>query len=515
MKTMVKSKRIRFNWIILPLVGLGAFIFSCAVTTVIRPNDEAAISRSAWVNPAPQLPYPPAMYRLTLQGTWSEMGLTYGQQLGQHIAVVSERVLGHWLEMAGGPDVAAQAFAHLKLDLAKTAWSIKAFAPEMIEFMDGLAQGAAEHLNLVRPDSGLSNLEKIQVINVAGWLTQNPGWHSAHDRTGQKFAPKFKTAVQPEQGVAFAAFGRSTPSGGTIAGISWDQLFDPYMYQVAIQVKPSDQNAAPYQGTVTVGCVSGNSLLSQRGLWIGQTRVGSHLGSGQKGQVTSFGVNRLIAAAHVAAYAQNKKEAAEMLTYGTPGYTAMTGYKTLIMDEPANYLIADELSALVVERTAESFAVRYPGVLDEKGDYIICAGSFSMPYGYDVLGNKSTNPMTTFGPNPDADPANRYRSNAVNLGLARPKILVTGTRAKEIVSIDYIMESQRIMAKTVEDPATGQKIPVTELGYTMSNQVKDKAGQVFYGTVTGQVIDPTRRVIEYTLGPPSLWMGPWDRLNIS
>ncbi|MBF0551467.1 MAG: hypothetical protein HQK60_13135 [Deltaproteobacteria bacterium] len=515
MKTMVKLKRIRFNWIIFPLVCLGASLFSCAVTTVIRPTDEAAVSRSAWVNPAPELPYPPAMYRLTLEGTWSEMGLAYGRQLGQPIAVVCERVLGHWVDMAGGPDVTAKALDHLKLDLAKTAWSIKAFAPEMIEFMDGLAQGAAEHLNQVRPDSGLSNVEKIQAINLAGWLTQNPGWHSAHDRTGQKFASKSKTAVWPEQGVAFAAFGRSTPGGHTIAGISWDQLFDPYMFQVAIQVKPTDENAAPYQGTVMVGCVGGNSLLSQRGLWIGQTRVGSHLGSGQEGQVTSFGVNRLIAAAHVAAYAKSKKEAAEMLTYGTPGYTAMTGYKTLILGEPTNYLIADGLSALVVERTAEAFAVRYPGVLNEKGDYIICAGKFSMPYRYDVLGNKSANPMTTFGPNPDADPASRYRSKAVNIWLARPKVLVTGTRAKEIVSIDYIMESHRIMAKTVEDPATGTKIPATELGYTMSNQIKDKAGQIFYGTVTGQVIDPTKRVIEYTLGPPSPWMGPWDRLDIS
>ena len=345
-----------------------------------------------------------------LRGTWYEMGVQYGNRAGDLINSVVDYMLLVSLDAYGEP--------HLKEDLARQAKAIQDYSPQMIEFMNGIADGASVNFaEETRYPGVLSDFERIVMANaLPETIWTHPGeefHHGKHTPVADPAAVRRMLGEDEEPGEDEVDVGRrmctgmilsgndsgllmsATSDGETYLTQNMDAEYAPWTWNVAYVATPSDLDASVYWSINTAGMVGGNNtLVNWEGLGI------SHYYGGLSDDPIDHGVPFSPLLTHAAAYSKNVDDAIEMLTVGTDEYRQRTGRSTVLRSGPWAFNIADPESIAVIEVSSHRYCVRRPGDSDEEGNYTIYTNYYQCEHYYDENNVRVDEPM---GPDGEED----------------------------------------------------------------------------------------------------------------
>jgi hypothetical protein len=454
-------------------------------------------------------PLPPdrTQYIGILKGSWYEMGKQYGERSGDYARTVSDL----WWKQECDYFGKSETLKAMKLYETQ----IKAFNPDLIDFMHGIAEGAAKWLGksvYADPENAFyaSGYERVLSVNIYDdWNMFHPTLFPDGSSTfGGIAEPSISTGIASCS--AFAARGLATTDGKTIAAHNRHGPYDPRVYQQAYIISPSDGNEA----WVLSNCpqVSANHVVNNKGVTIiclfgglSNTKSWNHPGGPYFAE--GFGVPWFHLFLHVGVYADTAKEAIDLLTVGPQGYRAKTGRNSLLRGGGLIFLVADDKTMAVVEVTADRYAVRYPGEFTgpqwTSSDYIVSTNHYLSDYSYDRNNERTNVPLSIF--------------NVVELSDVRFWTLMWDLKQRS-GRIDSYM-AQHIMGGLYKnDRDTGEKTDCGEkdgkIGLYGELYASNEGTQV--GLTAGSidskiaVLDgPMTRVL-WTLGNPSEWEGAWD-----
>ncbi|MCD4785134.1 MAG: hypothetical protein K8T10_15065 [Candidatus Eremiobacteraeota bacterium] len=453
--------------------------------------------------------YPNRMPVVTLSGSWFDMGKQYGLECAGYIRAVYDGFYKKWDEKPFG-------IVYLKSCLKKYDEQTRAFSPEMASFMEGISYGAADSLDRSRYSGHLTNYEKILFINCAMEMIYCDEWHEK--LTGKKIQKKNKNQENQPGDVfctCWAALPKSTSLGELITGLNRDFKYYPALYQVAIKAYPEDSEAKSFAFTAPAGLVGSNNCINADGLYIGQTRVADEFRPDEGIEEMSFGVPASIICAHMTSYCNNVDKAKDILIYGTEQYREKTKRKTLLHSNCMNYLLAKNNKALVVERSANHYAIRYPGDMNEdEKSFIATTNHFTCSYSYNKDGIRTDIPMTLYGRNAKNKGAGysvARLDSAIHQLHVYYKRMNVNLGQNEICSLITYFDSMGLEHYHVKRDE--KKILAREIGYSIDNQ-REKNGVPFAGTIAAHVNLPQEGIMYYVQGSPHDWLGLWDVIQI-
>lgn len=444
----------------------------------------------------------------TLQGTWYTMGKEYGARSGDAVRVVSDIWWKQEVDLYGK----AQTLKAIKLYEAQ----IKALDPNLVEFMKGIADGAADWLNQsiyanAQHPLCSTNYERVMAVNVYDeWVMIHPGAFPDGSSTygGTATAPPVKEIASCS---AFAARGAATADGRTIAAHNRHTPYDPRVYQQTYVIAPPGGNTA----WVLSNCpqVAANQIVNEKGLTVillfgGASNPQSWNYPGGPYVAEGFGVPWFHLLLHVGTHADTAAQAIEMLTKGTPEYRDRTGRKSLLRGGGWIFLVSDEKTMAVVEVTADRYAVRHPGDLTGPGwtspDYIVATNMFICDFSYDKNNRRTNVPLSIF--------------NVLPLSDIRFWTLMWDMKHR-FGRIDRYMAQHIMSGLYKNDKDTGERIDCAEkdgkialYGELFASTEGAFPVTLGFGTNDGKiaVLDGNRTSVYWTLGNPSHWQGAWD-----
>lgn len=453
--------------------------------------------------------YPNRMPVINLSGSWFEMGRQYGLESAGYIRAVYDGFYKKW-------DGKPFGIVYLKNCLGKYDKQARAFFPEMVSFMEGISYGAADSLDRSRYSGHLTNYEKILFINCAMEMVYCDEWHEK--LTGKKIQKKNRNQKNLPGDVfctCWAALPESTSMGELITGLNRDFKYYPALYQVAIKAYPEDMEADSFTFTTPAGLVGSNNCINSNGLYIGQTRVADEFRPDEGIEEMSFGVPAIIVCAYMTSHCNTIDEAKDILIHGTVQYREKTKRKTLLHSNCMNYLLAQKNKALVVERSANHYAIRYPGDMNEDvKSFIAVTNHFTCPYSYNKDGVRTDIPMTLYGRNAKSDGAGY---SVARLDSAIHQLHVYNRRMNvnlgknEICSLITYFDSMGLEHYYVKQD--GKKILARQIGYSIDNQ-REKNDVPFAGTIAAHVNLPQEGIMYYLQGSPHDWLGFWDVIQL-
>ena len=272
---------------------------------------------------------------------------------------------------------------HLKSAINRYVNETEKLSQEMLELIEGISIGASEEFAKSQYDEKLTDFEKVVLILIRPEILWSKEWHQTYEEGRQSVNGNITNNMIPGDAcTAWAAFGNATKNGDTIVGTNLDLNVWPNMYQIAMIVIPSDPDANAFFVTMPEGAIGYNFEVNDKGLYLGATKVGGDYNPERGICEVDFGVPTVILCCYVIAYADNAEEAASIITVGTKKYRDQTGRKTMACTQGMNYILADDDSAIVVERTAHHYATRVPGDAGELGDYIVLTNHMLCNYSY-------------------------------------------------------------------------------------------------------------------------------------
>jgi hypothetical protein len=448
----------------------------------------------------------------TLKGSWYEMGKQYGERSGDSTRIVSDLWWREECDYFGK----AETLKAMKL----YEMQIKAFNPGIVDFMHGIAEGAAGWLGKsVYADSKnpfyASDYERVLAVNIYDeWTMFHPTAFPDGSSTfgGTAKAPVLKGIASCS---AFAARGRATTDGKTIAAHNRHGPYDPRIYQQAYVISPNDGNTA----WVLSNCpqVSANQVVNSKGVSIiclfgGASNKKSWNHPGGPYFAEGFGVPWFHLFLHVGIYANTAKEAIDLLTVGPQEYRAKTGRDSLLRGGGLIFLVADDKTLAVVEVTADRYAVRHPGEFVgpqwTSSDYIVSTNHYISDYSYDKNNQRTNVPLSIF--------------NVTELSDVRFWTLMWDLKQR-YGRIDSYM-TQHIMGGLYKNGKdTGEKTDCGEkdgkIGLFGKLYASNEGTQVglFAGSIDSKIAilnGPLTRVF-WTLGNPSDWEGAWDEYQFT
>ena len=454
-------------------------------------------------------PTPPDKTRFigTLTGSWHEMGKQYGERSGDFVRVVSDL----WWKQECDYFGKAETLKAMKLYEAQ----IKALNPDIVDFMHGIAEGAAKWLNqsaYAIPNNPLnsSDYERVLAVNIYDeWVMNHPSTFPDGSNAfgGIAKAPLSKGLASCS---AFAARGRATADGKTIAAHNRHGPYDPRIYQQAYVIAPKGENDA----WVLSNCpqVAANQVVNNKGVSIillfgGSSNPQSWNHPGGPYFAEAFGVPWFHLFLHVGTHANTAKEAIDLLTVGSPEYRARTGRNSLVRGGGWIFLVADEKTLAVVEVTAYRYAIRYPGEFTgsqwTSSDYIVSTNHYISDYSYDKDNQRTKVPLSIF--------------NVTALSDVRFWTLMWDMKHR-FGGIDQYT-AQHIMGGLYKhDQETGQKMDCGEkdgklglYGELYASNEGTHVGMIG-GSIDSKVaiLDGPLTKVYWTLGNPSDWEGAWD-----
>ena len=252
---------------------------------------------------------------IILKGSYYDMGYQYGQQAGEGIAARKNLWWARGIQNFKTKDGAIRE--------AKAYESqIKKFAPEAIEIMKGMADGAtAAGYNLTYMDALLLNIAKALRLREGAAYPPDAGCGHIH------------------------AWGTTSKDGKLICTDNRDEEFTP---QVALVYLPDQGNA--FITAADAGQVACHPVMNNKGLF-----VGASSGSARKEDRAKYGVPRPIALAHLAFTFNNAIEAKDWLVAHSTNWSGGINYS--MSDVKGN--------AFALETTPVSAYVRKPGDFGE------------------------------------------------------------------------------------------------------------------------------------------------------
>ena len=291
---------------------------------------------------------PSIMPVVILRGSEYEIGYQYGQQVAELIALKKDLV---WAETLSRQP-SRKTVLH---DLKAWQFQIKKFVPNLVPFMQGIANGATE--------AGYDlKYHDVLLINV---FVGFPGYyHYPSD------AEKLKLRSEEEElygCFTFAAWGSCTADGSLIAADSFDGPFQP---QVAIVAFPKQGNN--YLTVCDAGELSNHPSMNNKGLFIGQaggSRPGSPFNDVDPPDISQllcdwdYGIDWRLAFKQLAQFNDNANDSVSMLMKWP-------------IPNPENYCFSDvNGNAFNVEATAAVKCVRKAGDYDET-DFIYTGNGY-------------------------------------------------------------------------------------------------------------------------------------------
>ena len=376
-----KFKKIK----ILTFLIVGLLLLTSFSMISIAQEDKPIMFEQVTENPPAR-----SMWIGALIGTWKEMGVQYGERAASDIRRTFDMkwkgtIAGtsRWRKNLTAEEKAKYTVAYIESSYKEMSY----LSPEVIEFVQGVAEGAAQELNKSEYADVCSNFTKIAFLSFAG----------VH------FAYEFPGAGINCNG--FYVKGEATKTGETYAtGTDQDAIVDDLdAVQIACVFVPKDPNARVFSYLGTAGVIGGTGcgMINDLGLAVVMSGAQYDVANEQWEDTLAPGVKDSTLAFYGVAFSKTAREAAERVTIGTPKYREITGRKTLLRARGANIMFMDVNEAYCVEQNAFHYAIRRPGYLGEKGNnFIVNANDFQYKDGsYDE--NNIWNPdepMTKYTP---------------------------------------------------------------------------------------------------------------------
>lgn len=457
--------------------------------------------------------YPPfpdrGKFTGTLTGSWYNMGKQFGARSGDETRCVSDIWWKESCELFGK----AETLKAMELFEAQIA----ALDPNLVEFMNGIADGAAPWLNqsiYANKSHPLyaTNYERVLAVNIYDdWVMSHPSVFPDGSSTcgGILTCPAMRGIGSCS---AFSARGAATSNGQVIAAHDRQIQYDPRSYLQAYIIHPPKGNAA----WILTNCpqVAANQVVNEKGVSIillfgGVSNPNSWDYPGGPYFAEGFGVPWFSLFLYVGTHADTAEEAIKMLTVGTSEYRARTGRNSLLRAGGWLFMVTDKHTMAVVEVTADRYAVRYPGEFTgpewTSKDYIVCTNHYLSDFSYDKDNNLTNVPMTIFTVLPPSDTEVRFWTLMWDM-------------KKRYGQIDRYMAQHIMSGRYANDKDTGQRIDCADVEGKLSIYCDvgscTEGSQV--GLVSGSadckvgVLDGAHSEIYWTMGIASDWQGAWD-----
>ena len=424
---------------------------------------------------------PRARFLGELAGSWYDIGHRVGTEAGDLVRWVSDVWWKEHTETFGVGDT----MRAMPLYEAQVA----ALNPELIRFMEGMAEGAAGELDRSPYAKASSHYHKVLNTNIFdAWSWRHPlslPWKNGGDAGGcSSFATVGSGPNRADEMIA--AHNRHCP-------------FNPKCYQIVYIGKPADGNA--FWVLTAGGAGAACQVVNDRGVSIILNAGGNRH---EEMRANAFGVSWFLLFLHVAAYANTADEAVEMITRGTPEYRANTGRNSLLRTGTWNFLIADRTQCAVVETSCDRYGIRRPGDVGEVGNYLVMTNHNYCTYSFDENNERTDVPMTQFGNEASSEGSAvrfwtlmgdiRHRYGEIDRGTAME--FLRGHHQHDL-------EGNRIESKAGEMPLQfGGDVTCPHSGYPETWERGTADAKV---AVQGEDLR-----VYWTLGRPCEWEGAWD-----
>jgi hypothetical protein len=468
------------------------------IARYMETNWDAEIARG--------IPYPARSPRVTLHGSWHQMGVQYGREAGRYVRIVYDAMYGLWLRSGLDPQKLP---AVIDLYVRET----RKLSPEMVQFIQGIAQGARDDLATATHADALDDFRKVFFLNSLFEIVIPSAWPLLAELMGESpqaaASLAAKVDLSPFASHSWAVWGSSTPTGTGIAGGTRDQPWFPLFYSVAYVAVPADPQANVVYGNTISGLVAASAQVNDRGVFIGNTIIGGTWRPQDGIREQDLGVPALIATAYVSFFADSAPEAAAQFTVGTEAYRRLAKRETLAYTVGFNQLVADANTSLVVERTAHRFAIREAGDFEERGPYLVLTNHNLAQHSFDESGRRSDEPMTTFGSAGGGSSSTRYYALFWEIANSLGRI-------DDAFAVDVLARLKHYYTPEGEKVTEQDGIPVWRLGLTPERfNIENPADPEAFprgGNLMYVVADLESLDIFYTQGIPSHWVGPWDHV---
>lgn len=428
---------------------------------------------------------PRARFLGRLKGSWYEIGYQVGTKAGDLVRWVSDVWWKEHIEKFGFDDTMKS--------MSLYEDQIAALNPDLIKFMQGIADGAENELEKSPFARASSHYHKILNTNIFDeWSWRHPTsipWKENSETCG---CSSFVTIGDGpnKNDVMISAHNRHCP-------------FNPKCYQLVYIGTPDDGNA--FWVLTPGGAGAGCQIVNEKGVSVILNAGGDQH---EKYHANAFGVSWFILFLYVAAYANTADEAIEIVTKGTPEYRANTGRNSLLRGGTWNFLISDKTKCAVVETTCNRYAIRYPGDVGEIGNYLVMTNHNYCGSSFDENNELTDVPMTMFG-SESTSPGSGKRFWTLmwdirhNYGHIDLKMAMEFMRGHH----QYDKDGNLIESRDGEIPLqfTGD-VTCPHSGYPETWE---------RGTADAKIaLNGTDLKVYWTLGRPCEWQGPWDEVKL-
>ena len=322
-----------------------------------------------------------------LQGTWREMGMQYGQRAGKDIArnfdiwwrnnVLADRL--EWQKGRAEGEKTEYANAYFQRSLKE----FSCLCPELVEFFEGIALGAAKPLDGCVYGGIAPHTLKVAMLNTP-WAHLHPDWDFGNDSPRAATADRIYAGSSGDDCNGLWVKGNATKTGDSYATRTSQSTYvmaggSGRERQVAYVAVPTDPNARVFWGNGRAGNLGGlgGGLLNDAGVCVLTSGAQNEVSDGVPDETLAPGVVDFWRASYGVIFSDSAGEASERVTAGTERYRQLTGRKTVMKNRGCNIVFADPKEAFVVEQNARHYNVRMPGDLGEKGaDYVVHANHF-------------------------------------------------------------------------------------------------------------------------------------------
>ena len=344
----------------------------------------------------PELPkyYPSGKDLGVLTGSWYEMGVQYGERSGPEIV--------DFFDYRFGAHVQKYGMKHLLEDISRYEAQAKIFFPEGLEFARGIGDGAEKYLSKSKFHNDISNYLKIVFMNCDNCLYYgHPGPADADhglppsmigDVTGE---PSVQDACSM---IALLGSKGATSDGTSMLIHNNDGDYIDEMWRYTYIAAPNTPGANAFWSSTTPGKFFDIMGANNKGLALSLTVGGNKTWiPSQNIYERAFGVTWQYILLKALSSMSSVPEVLELVTVGTPEYRKATGRTTLLRTRHNNYIMLDKNEALVVEVTANRYAVRRPGDYGEEEGFVVATNHFVADHSYDANNERTDFPMTFFG----------------------------------------------------------------------------------------------------------------------
>ena len=431
-----------------------------------------------------------------LNGGWYEMGHQVGTKAGDLVRWVSDVWWKEHTQTYGFNDT-MQAMSLYQEQVAT-------LNSDLIQFMQGVADGAAEELEKSPYAKASSHYHKVLNTNIFdAWSWRHPTalpW-----KKGEIASTNGTMSSACPSCSSFVAIGNGpNKRNEMITAHNRHCPFNPKCYQIVYIGRPVSGNT--YWVLTQSGAGSACQIVNDKGVSLILNSGGNQH---TEFHANAFGVPWFLLFLHVAAYADTAEQAIEFITRGTPEYRANTGRKSLLRTGTWNFLVADKTSCAVVETTCDRYAIRRPGDVGEIGNYLVMTNHNYCNYSFDENNERTDIPMTRFGNEATSEGSTKrfwtlmwdigHHYGEIDLELA--KTFLRGHHQHD-------RDGNRIESQPRETPLqfTG------DVTCPHSDSYPEKWTG---GTADAKImVQGEGLTIHSTLGRPCEWQGPWNEVRL-